>query len=140
MRFCQVRIEPWRWQCFIFAFRWISFDGDSPDIPRHTALAYRPEKAVSLLDLPDDFWAVQLIALSSREALEEYARSKGVRGMSAAQIAVNDELFYILLLGIYETRENAELATQDLPEHFSNPWIRSVGSLKRAMLKAEGEG
>jgi septal ring-binding cell division protein DamX len=107
------------------------------NIPKHIRLAYRPDKAVNLVDLPSKFWAVQLVALSSKEALEEYATERGVRGMSAAEVAVKDKIFYVLLLGIYETKEIAQDASSELGPTFNNPWIRSVGSLQAAMLEAE---
>lgn len=107
--------------------------------PEYARLAYRPEKPMSILDLPDDFSAVQLTALSSREALEQYATQNNMRGMSAARILSGDQLYYILLLGIYETQERAERAIVDLPAPFAGltPWIRSVGSLQNAMLAAD---
>ena len=100
-------------------------------------LAYRPEKAVAIADLPESFWAVQLIALSSKESLEAYARQHGLRGMSAAEISANGKTFYVLLLGIYESKEIAIEASADLGPPFESPWIRSVGSLQKAMLAAE---
>ena len=107
--------------------------------PEYARLAYRPDKPVSILDLPDDFAAVQLTALSSREALEQYASKNNMRGMSAARILSGNQLYYILLLGIYETHERAQRAIVDLPPPFAGltPWIRSVGSLQNAMLAAD---
>ena len=110
------------------------------DTPPHIALSYRPSKPVAILDLPEDFFAVQLVAVSTKEALEEFARSRKLAGMSAARTWNGEQMFYILLLGIYETRKNAELAidTLDGPlAELSNPWIRSVGSLQHAMLEAD---
>ncbi len=108
-------------------------------MPDYVRLSYRPERPVSLLELPEDFWVVQLVSLSSREALEDHARNHGLQGMSAAQIWSQGQFFYILILGIYETREYAERASTNLPPPFDthDPWIRSVGSLQRAMRAAE---
>ncbi len=113
-------------------------DGDA-DIPKHVRLSYKPDRPVSILDLPEDFWAVQLVALSSPEALEEYVARHKMRGMSAARIWNGEQLFYILLLGIYETRAIAEEAITDLPPPFNlhAPWIRPLGSLQRAMMAAD---
>lgn len=106
-------------------------------VPKHVRLAYKPKKAVALIDLPADFWAVQLIALSSKEALEAFANTNDIRGMSAARIATGRDLFYVLLLGVYETRALAKDASTDLPPPFDNPWIRSLGSLQKGMLEAD---
>lgn len=107
--------------------------------PEYARLAFRPRKPISILDLPDDFSAVQLLAVSSREALEQHVTQSNMRGMSAARILSGDKLFYILLLGIYETRERAERAIVGLPPPLDRytPWIRSVGSLQNAMLAAD---
>ena len=101
----------------------------------------RGEKPTALLDLPSDFWAVQLVAVSSKEALEKWARDNKVIGMSAARIWNGQQMFYILLLGIYETHENAEEAIESLQTPFGDqkPWVRSLGSLQAAMIEADRE-
>ncbi len=107
--------------------------------PKHIQLSYRPEKPIAILDLPEAFWAVQLVALSSKEALEAFAKENNVRGMSAARVWNGQDLFYVLLLGIYETRDRASEAITSLTAPFDtyDPWIRSVGSLQAAMVKAD---
>jgi len=109
------------------------------DAPQHVQLSYQPDQPVAILDLPKDFYAVQLVAVSSKEALEDYAQEKKLAGMSAARIWDGDQVFYILMLGIYETRENAQRAVDSLsgPLAQLNPWIRSVASLQAAMLQAD---
>ena len=106
-------------------------------MPEHIRLSYRPPQPVAIVDLPDTFWAVQLIALSTKESLEAYADKYKIRGMSAARVVAGDQLFYVLLLGIYETRENAEKASQNLPDPYHKPWIRTIKSLKDAMIAAD---
>ncbi len=115
-------------------------DTISDEVPTHVALSYQPEKPVAILDLPEDLFAVQLVAVSSKESLEEYARNNRLSGLSAARTWNGERLFYVLLLGIYETRENAELAVASLSgpmKELNAPWIRSVGSLQRAMREAD---
>ncbi len=106
--------------------------------PNHVRLAYRPARPTRLLDVPGTFWTVQLIVVSTKEALESYARAHQLGGMSAARIAHNGELFYALLLGVYETQEIAEQATRDLPAPLDElgVWIRSLASLQRAIIEA----
>ncbi len=106
------------------------------NLPDYIRLAYQPEKAVRMLDVPGEYWAVQLMALSSKESLESFAKNRNIRGMSAARIAIDDKLFYILLLGIYESRTVAEEVTVGLPPPFDKPWVRSVASLQAGMRKA----
>ena len=119
----------------------------SPNVPKHVALAYQPDRPVALKDLPEDFWVVQLVSVSSKENLEAYAVKHQLRGMSAARIWANDQFFYVLILGIYETYANAQEASTDLSAPFDEfpPWIRSVKSLQKAMrtaddMEAQGRG
>ncbi len=113
----------------------------APDVPKHVRLSYQPRQPVALLDLPQDFWVVQLVSVSSKETLEKYAIDHKLRGMSAARIWSKGQFFYVLILGIYETYDNASEASKDLPPPFDEfpPWIRSVGSLQKAMLEADNQ-
>jgi septal ring-binding cell division protein DamX len=58
--------------------------------------------------------------------------------MTAARIAQDGKLLYILLLGVYETRERAERAIENIPPPFAdlNLWIRPLRSLQAAMTDA----
>jgi septal ring-binding cell division protein DamX len=111
----------------------------SADSPAYIKLAYRSSEPVSLLNLPKNFWAVQLIALSQKKALEKYANESDLKGLSGAQIAVNDKLFYVLLLGIYETKKHAKEAIKSIQDkNMKNPpWVRSLGSLQKSMIAGD---
>ena len=104
--------------------------------PKHVRLAYRPDRPTSLLDVPGTFWTVQLVAVSTKQALESYARAHRLDGMSAARIAHDGKLYYALLLGVYETQELAKEASADLPAPLNElgVWIRSLGSLQQAIV------
>ena len=108
-------------------------------IPDYQSLAYQPAAPVSLLDLPPNYYAVQLTAMSDAGKLERFFRETGLEGLSAAQIERDGELFYILLLGIYENFATAERASTDLPAPLDqfDPWIRRLGTLQAAMVRAE---
>lgn len=107
--------------------------------PAYARLAYRPEQPVSLLELPPDFYAVQIIALSSTEELERFFDRLGVNELTAAEVEVDGELRYALLLGIYETLAAAEQAAANPPEALMSydPWIRRLAGLQADMLRAE---
>ncbi|MDP6376335.1 MAG: SPOR domain-containing protein [Pseudomonadales bacterium] len=113
--------------------------GDLSDLPNYARLAYQPPEPMLLTEIPGEFYAVQLVAFSTREVLEAYARRRNLTGMSAARVARDGELFYVLLLGIYETRARAESAIADIPPPFENlkVWIRSVASLQAAIRAAD---
>ena len=112
----------------------------SSELPVYFRLAYRTEEPVPLLDLPKSFWAVQLIALSNKDALEKYANASSLVGLSGARVASNGKLLYVLLLGIYESKELARQAVASLPNKEAmkpSPWIRSLDSLHKAMLSGD---
>jgi len=108
-------------------------------VAKYVRLSYRPERPIPLLELPANFWTVQLVALSSKEALEAYARTDDLQDMSAARIANDGVVYYALLLGVYESRALAEEATKDMPAPFDelDGWIRSLKSLQSAMAAAD---
>lgn len=108
------------------------------DLPEYARLAYQPPQPVPLTDLPADYYAVQLIAMSDKAGLESFVERQGIRSMSAARVERDGELYFVLLLGIYETRDIARQAIDAMPEvHGAEPWIRPLGSLQRAMRRAD---
>ena len=109
------------------------------DIPIYQQLAYQPDEAVQLIDLPADFYAVQILAMSSRQALEAYAEEHDLPSMAAARVARNGEIYYVLLLGVYRDKSTAEEAAAYLPERImlQNPWVRSMQSLQEAIAHAD---
>lgn len=111
-------------------------DMEAPDYVR---LAYLPAQPMPLTELPRDLFAVQLMAMSSKEALEEFVEQSGIRGISAARVERDGALYYVLILGIYETAEDARQAAASLPDGVvsATPWIRPLGSLQAAMARAD---
>ena len=105
--------------------------------PRDVAL--QPDTPIPLTDVPPHYYAVQLVAVQTKEALEDYAARKELRGMSAARVERDGRLFYVLLLGVYLDRERARTAASNLPAEFADldPWVRSVDSLQQAMRSAD---
>lgn len=109
------------------------------DVPAYRHLAYRPDREVAFTDLPDEFYAVQLLALASPEAVERFVARAGVAGLAAARVEREGRLYYVLLLGIYRNRPDAVRAVESLPAtlHHPTPWIRPLYTLKQAMLRAD---
>lgn len=108
-------------------------------VPDYQRLAYQPGQPVSLLELPANYYVVQLTAMRSAAELEAFFRELQLEGLSAAQIERDGDLFYVLLLGVYENFATAERAATDLPSPLDqfDPWIRRLGTLQAAMLRAE---
>lgn len=109
------------------------------DAPDYQRLAYQPPTPMSLLELPANYYAVQLTAMRSAAQLEGFFNDLEVEGLTAAQVDRDGELFYILLLGVYENFASAEQASTDLPAPLDqfDPWIRRLGTLQAAMIRAE---
>lgn len=109
------------------------------DLPAYRHLAYRPGRETAFTDLPDEFYAVQLLALGSPEAVERFVAAAGVPGLAAARVEREGRLFYVLLLGIYRNRPDAVRAVDSSPTalHHPTPWIRPMHTLKQAMLRAD---
>lgn len=103
--------------------------------PLYRRLALKPGHAVNLIDLPPDYFAVQLFAVSNKEALEKFVRDKNIPGLSATRIAYGDQLFFVLLLGIYSDESAARIAAANMPSALNDltPWVRRLGSLQDAM-------
>ena len=91
-----------------------SMPNSDPDVPKHIALSFRPDRPMAILDLPEEYYVVQLVSLSNRETLENYAKEHQLRGMSAARIWSQDQFFYVLILGIYDSYDKAVQASTDL--------------------------
>ena len=115
---------------------------DAPEnssTPLYQRLSYRPDRPTALKDLPGSFYAIQVIALSSKEDLERFTVDNDLPPMTGAVVEKDGKRFYVLFAGIYPDRETAERAARTLPEEFSahGPWVRSVESLQAAMARAE---
>ena len=112
----------------------------TPATPRPAGeSAYRPGEPVPLTEVPPHYYVVQLVAVGSKESLEEYATRKALRGMSAARVERGGRLFYVLLLGVFATRDAADEAAGNLPAALSefNPWVRRVDSLQEAIRRGD---
>lgn len=114
-------------------------DIGSRELPDFARLAYRPPQPVSLMELPKRFYAVQVLAAASRDELERFTRRHQLEGLSSARVERDGELYYVLLLGVYETLETARTVIAGLPPPLAAlaPWVRPVGSLQAAMARAD---
>lgn len=107
------------------------------ETPAYISLAYHPAEPTALVNLPGDYYAVQLIAMTSQERLEAYIQEHQLQGMSAARVERDGELYHVLILGIYETRQLAEQASENMPAPLNagEPWIRELRVLQEAMIR-----
>ena len=107
-------------------------------LPDYARLALRPVADDDFLTLPPHYYAVQLFALSSPDRVEAYVKRTGLASVSAARIENNGKLLYVLLLGVYETRELALKAIASLPSQIDKQavWVRPLGELQQAVARA----
>lgn len=107
--------------------------------PDWRQLAYRPSTSIDLSELPAHFYAVQIVAMSSMEALQLFAKEHLLSDVLAARVEANGEFFYVLLLGTYETLADANAAAASRPDPLMNiqPWVRKLGSLQDAIARGD---
>ena len=91
------------------------------------------------MEMPGSHYAIQLIAMKTSEELDEFVRRHGLDGTLATRVERQGELYYVLLLGVYEVLREAEDAKAGLPTALrdAEPWIRPLSSLQAAMGRAE---
>ena len=115
---------------------------NTEDIPEYVWLAYEPETPTRIEDLPDNMYAVQLVAVGTKEKATKYVEdATWLVEPTGVRILSNDKPFYVILLGIYETKRNAELAVRSVADDVgkNKPWIRSLKSLQVAIRDANRE-
>ena len=112
---------------------------DSREEPAYAEFAYRPPEPVRIIDLPEEFYAAQLLAVSTKQQIEDFVIEKDLYNMSAARIEREGQILYVLLLGVYETEEIALKAVALMPKDVRelNPWVRPIVGLQESMTKAE---
>ncbi len=92
----------------------------------------------SVLAAPDSYYAVQVVAADSAEAVAGYFEASG-DNESAAALNVKTwsqgRDWYVGIAGLYPDYASATSAVQAFPES-ATPWIRPVKGLKQAILAA----
>ena len=96
-------------------------------------------ETLDLENLSGSLYTVQLMTMSSRERMEAYMAEHDVGDLPVAPLERDGEVYYALLLGIYDTFVEAEQAMTQLPPGLSDktPWVRSLGSVQTAMRRAD---
>lgn len=98
---------------------------------------------VTLLELPEDHYAVQLIAMQDVTRVKEYASSNGIENPIIVTTRDQGRDWHVLLLGTYDELENAEQAKREWEGTRLlkvKPWIRKLGPLQESMRVAQAQG
>lgn len=80
-------------------------------------------------------FAIQLIALQTLEQVTEYAEQFNLNPPMYVKIRSQDSDWYVVLLGIYETRPEADAASEKWASSHdpsSRPWVRPLHPLRKA--------
>ena len=114
-------------------------DSPSAEVQDWQQSGYRPSASIDLNKLPAHFYVVQIIAMSSMEALQSFAKEHLLSDILAVRVEANGKLFYVLLLGTYETLADAKAAAALRPDSLMSiePWIRNMGSLQDAIARGD---
>ena len=93
------------------------------------------QSTTDLSSFPDDSYAVQLTALQSRGAVEDFINKHNIKDPQIATIRSQGNDWYVVLLGIYDDINEAKAIAsewQATKNPSSEPWVRTLGPLKRA--------
>ena len=119
----------------------VRVDAGGVTIPGYTAgagAAVAPTPRLRVLEQSPDAWAIQLIATSSRAALERVAAQHNLYAHPAVRLAAGKTVRYALVWDVYPDRATALAALAALPAPLRalQPWVRQVGALQQAMNDA----
>ena len=87
----------------------------------------------NLNEQPAGMYAVQVVASSSMDQLNFFAQQNQISADWIAETTVDGKVWFVLMSGLYATKEEAEQAMTELQELGTEPWIRTVGSIQSAM-------
>lgn len=88
----------------------------------------------SLGQQPANYFAVQVVASSTMQQLNEFATANQLSTDWIAETSVNGKVWYVLMLGVYPTKAEAEQALAGVQGLETQPWVRSVGSVQSVMM------
>ncbi|MEJ2089216.1 MAG: SPOR domain-containing protein [Gammaproteobacteria bacterium] len=95
---------------------------------------------MDLMSLPGEMYAVQLIAVANEPLAQDFVRDHEVADAMTLMLARDGDLYYVVLLGIYDTFSAAQSAIDHRPPALAGiePWIRPLSSIQRGMREARG--
>lgn len=110
-----------------------------PQLAKFQQLAYQSATPTPILELPENLYAVQLLAMANADQLDSFIEKNSLQGMMPVRLARGANLYHVLILGVYKTEEIAREASSDLPTALAGirPWIRELGSLQTAIIRAD---
>ena len=106
--------------------------------PTEASSAAPVEISTNILALPADHYAVQLIAMANIGLAEQFTKDHSLDEAITVQLARDEELYVVVLLGIYATYFDAELAVESRAESLTDikPWIRPLEPIQTGLKAA----
>jgi len=98
--------------------------------------ALKAEIDTGIMHFPAEHFTVQLLASVDMESVDRFVSKHQVPKSFVVTTEKDNEVWYVLLLGVYDNYELAVLARDDIANRMnSKPWIRKIGSVQRIMKK-----
>lgn len=88
----------------------------------------------NLAQQPANYYTVQVVASSSMGQLKDFARRNQLSDEWVAETSVNGKVWYVLMLGVYPSKTEAEQALASVQGLETQPWVRTVGSVQSVMM------
>jgi hypothetical protein len=103
----------------------------------------RTDPAGSVLDRPPEHFAVQLTATETLALADGFIRNHGLEAAEdvfTLELGRDDDLYYVVLFGLYETFDDAQAAIDARPETLAEvkPWIRPLQPIQEGIRQAQG--
>jgi len=87
----------------------------------------------SLSEQPAEYFVVQVVASSTMQQLSDFAKQNQMSDQWVAETTVDGKVWYVLMLGVYPTKAEADVALESVSAMDTQPWVRSVRSLQTVM-------
>ncbi|MEM8769626.1 MAG: hypothetical protein AAGE43_19495 [Pseudomonadota bacterium] len=101
----------------------------------------RDALVTELMALPGEHLAVQLAAVATRPLAEAFQRDHELEDSMILELANDDDLYYVVLMGTYSAFEDAQAAVDGRPESLEaiRPWIRPLEAIQSGIRAAEAQ-
>lgn len=92
-----------------------------------------------ILNTPNDYFAIQLAALADIGETDSFREQYGIANLLQVRLESNDQLWFVLLAGVYNSYDEAQQVVDNLLEENPDlsPWIRPIAGLQQAINRAK---
>lgn len=98
-------------------------------------IAESPSINQLLREAPADAVVIQLIAATEQQTINRYINAHPELPVDQISVRQNNQQWQLLILGPYASREEASAVVSAFPDLSDTPWIRSVDSLRAALIR-----